>query len=113
MSYNNDYYTAKPAADIHTAEDSATLYLNLPGVAKENIDVSFENGVVSVKAESGYEEQGNRVYSDFRPRNFERSFRLGEKYDGESISAEYENGVLKLTVGVKEKALPKKIAISA
>lgn len=103
-----------PSVNIIENEDEFTLMAEVPGWADENIDVEIKEGVLSlqghVKQETEKTEKNFRI-REFRSQNFERSFRLGEQIDPEKVSAKLENGILRVSLGKKEIAKPKKVEI--
>jgi|SRR5687768_5654949 HSP20 family protein len=106
-----------PAIDVVERRDAYLIALEIPGVDPSTIDVSFEQNVLTVRGSKpmGFElgkETELRVYSAERVvGNFERSVRLPDFVDGERISAEFQHGVLFLTVPKMQAAQPRKIAI--
>jgi len=106
-----------PALDVVERPDAYLIALEVPGVEPADIDVSFEQNVLTVKGtksvtfESAKEGQ-LRVHSAERMRGqFERSVRLPEFVDGDAIAAEYRNGVLHLTVPKVQAAQARRIEI--
>lgn len=106
-------------ANIQEYEDKFTLSIPLPGVPKENIDLSMKSGVltVSVKAEEVKESEkvdeknGTFVLKEVKTFNSSRNFNFGEDVSNEVV-AKLENGVLSLTVQkVKIEEVVKKIEI--
>ena len=106
-----------PAIDVVERRDAYLIALEIPGVDPASIDVSFEQNVLSVRGSKpmGFElgkDSELRVYSAERVvGNFERSVRLPDFVDGEKIEAEFQHGVLFLTVPKMQAAQPRKIAI--
>lgn len=106
-----------PALDVVERHDAYLIALEVPGVDPANIDVSFEQNVLTVRGSKpmGFELGKNtelRVYSAERVvGNFERSVRLPEFVDGENISAEFVHGVLFLTIPKMQAAQARKIQI--
>jgi len=103
-----------PSVDIKEGKDAYEVMADVPGVNPKDIDVSLEEGVLTVKgerkSESKDEREGytrtERVYGSFY-----RRFTLPETADAENISAKTEHGVLRLHIPKKEKALPKRITV--
>lgn len=103
-----------PPIDIKEGEDAYEVSAEVPGVDPKHIDVSLEDGVLTVKGERKTESQDEsfgyarteRAYGSFF-----RRFTLPDTADAENISARTEHGVLRLHVPKKEKALPKKISV--
>ena len=106
-----------PATDVVERRDAYLIALEIPGVDPASIDVSFEQNVLTVRGSKpmGFElgkDSELRVYSAERVvGNFERSVRLPDFVDGEKIDAEFQHGVLFLTVPKMQAAQPRKISI--
>ncbi len=93
--------------DIKEMEDGYQLEMDLPGFHKEDIQISLENGYLTVEAEKGtepVEEKKNARY--IRRERYSgacaRSFYVGEDIDREDVKAEFKHGILKLFVPKKE-----------
>lgn len=107
--------TYLPAVDIAETEAGYTIYADVPGANKDNVDVTFENGVVTLKASAASASEQNRdgiIHREFRRASYERAFRIGDDVDAEAISAEIANGVLQVKLPRKASAR-KTIAVSA
>ncbi|MBV6493339.1 MAG: hypothetical protein LDLANPLL_01355 [Turneriella sp.] len=105
-----------PAVDITETEAGYTIIADVPGMDKENVDVSFENGVVTLKAsrESNTEVKvGETIHREFKHASYERAFRVGDDIDSEKISAEITNGVLRVTLPRKASSTKRTIAVNA
>lgn len=102
-----------PATDVVDDEDGLHLYLDLPGVQKDSLEVGAEQSTLSVKARRVYEEsQSQTTHRRERPQGtFSRSFNVPAAYDLEAVKASYEDGVLHLTVPRSERAKPRKINV--
>jgi HSP20 family protein len=87
----------------------------LPGVKKEDIDVSVENGVLTINAETRSEteeKEGDRVIrQERRYGKYVRSLRLGKAVDEKKVKASYRDGVLELVLPKAEEVKPKKISV--
>ena len=101
--------------DLIEKVDRFEASIEMPGVAKEDIDVQIDGAEVSVKAATKSEEtvkDGVRVLHEERvSKSWTRSFTLPAEVADERAEASYENGVLKLTLPKKEVVQPKRIAI--
>ncbi len=103
-----------PSVDIKEGKNAYKVSADIPGVEPKHIDVSLEDGVLTIKGERKEESKDEgegytkteRVYGSFY-----RRFTLPDTADAENISAKTEHGVLKLKIPKKEKALPKKISV--
>jgi HSP20 family protein len=107
--------TNRPAVmpmDAWREGDVFVLEFDLPGVAKESIDLDVERNVLTVKAERVAGNGDWEMLASERPRGlFSRQLVLGDNLDLEHIEAAYRDGVLRLRVPVAEKAKPRKIEI--
>lgn len=101
----------KPRIDV--IEDEKALYFEaeIPGVIKEDVKVSVnDENILTIKGEKKFERKEEAKLCCRHERNygeFTRSFLLPDNVDSEKISANYENGVLTLTVPKMEPAKPK------
>jgi len=105
-----------PAVDIFEKDHNLLIRAELPGLKREDIEISMENGVLTLhgerKRESEVEESNayrlERIYGAFT-----RSFSLPTTVDSSKIQAVYKDGVLEVTVPKLEAAKPKKVQIQA
>jgi len=105
---------ATPSVDIVEEDKKFIITTDLPGVAKKDISISAENGVLTIEAQRNVEQKNddkNYRYYERHSGSYKRSFKLTDTLDAENIAAEYKNGVLTLSVPKKEKALARKIEI--
>ena len=117
LNGSNEARAWVPAIDVVERRDAYLIALEIPGVDPATIDVNFEQNVLTVRGSKpmGFElgkDSELRVYSAERVvGNFERSVRLPDFVDGEKIDAEFQHGVLFLTVPKMQAAQPRKISI--
>ena len=106
-----------PALDVYETENAYVVELDLPGVHPENVDLSFEQGTLTIRGQRAptvkTPEKGElRVFSAERVSgSFIRSVRLPEYVDSEKIEAAYDNGVLVVTIPKAAAARARKITI--
>ena len=94
--------------------DVFQIEFDLPGVARESIDLDVERNVLTVRAERVPRNGDWEMLASERPRGaFSRQLVLGDNLDLDKIEARYDGGVLHLTIPVAERAKPRKIEISA
>lgn len=105
----------RPLTDIAETEDGVTLMLEMPGVSAENVDVTLEKRVLTIrgKVEATSSEKLQLAYAEYGEGDYERSFTLSDDFDPEKIGASDSNGVLTLTLPRVAEAQPKKIAVTA
>jgi len=106
-----------PAIDVVEQKDAYVMFAELPGVNTSDVDISFEQNVLTVRGtkRSALETTNEgelRVYAAERVTgSFERSIRLPEFVDGDGIRAEFNNGLLTITVPKAQAAKPRRIEI--
>jgi HSP20 family protein len=104
-----------PPVDIQETGDGYRLQAELPGLTKDDIQITLENNVLRLSGERKFEKDAQkegyhrieRTYGSFA-----RSFALPQQVNGEAVQAAFENGVLTITVPKAETAKPRKISIS-
>jgi HSP20 family molecular chaperone IbpA len=105
------WYT--PLVDIIENNDAFIFQADLPGVKAGDVDVSYENGVLTIAGKAlPRQPQGNRyVWNEYGVGSFYRQFTLNTPIDVDGIKAELKNGVLELLVPKAESAKTRKIQI--
>ena len=100
--------------DLYRSGDHYVLHADLPGVDPGSVDVSVDNGTLTIRAErSGRTEESVEWISSERfAGSYLRQLSLGDGIDTERIHATYNNGVLTVTIPVAEKAKPRRIDIA-
>jgi HSP20 family protein len=104
-----------PPVDIYqTGEHELVLKAELPDMTREDIDVTVENFVLTVKGEKKLgtdvkEEQFHHIERHYGA--FSRSFQLPRTVDAGKVSAEYKNGVLTVRLPLREEAKPRQIKV--
>lgn len=95
--------------------DEFVVALDLPGVSPEDVDVTVERNVVTIRARrSPLHGDGDDVLIDERPTGeFTRQLFLGDNLDSSKLAADFERGVLHLRIPVAESSKPKRIQISS
>ena len=104
-----------PAMDIREREDGYVVRTDMPGVKKEDIQITLENGVLTITAETKSEketkEDGHVLRQERRYGKYVRSLRMGTQVDGDRLKASYKDGVLELILPKAEAAKPRKITV--
>jgi len=103
-----------PSLDITEGENEFQFFVELPGVKKEDIKLSVEDGLLAISgARKAYTipENAKVLLNEMRTQNFSRTIRLPREVDLASISAELANGLLQITIKKTEVAKPKLIEI--
>ena len=106
-----------PAVDVAERGDAYLVHVELPGVSPDQVDISFEQNVLTIRGSKPSSWDVNnegevRVFAAERVHgSFERAVRLPEFIDAERIEAAYSNGLLTVTVPKAQAAQPRKITI--
>jgi HSP20 family molecular chaperone IbpA len=100
-----------PPVDIYENGDALIVTADLPGVAKENLDVRVENNLLTIRGKPSHLAAGDPVYREYELASFFRQFELNEKVDQANISAELQHGVLTLRLPKAQEAKPRRIEV--
>jgi HSP20 family protein len=104
-----------PAVDIYETEHELVVKADLPDVDPKELDIRVENNLLTIRGERKFEKKVNdenylrveRAYG-----SFSRSFSLANTVNSEAIKADYQDGVLTLTIPKREEAKPKQIKVN-
>ena len=104
--------TYSPRFDIWENDDEMILYGDLPGVMPENLDVRFENPVLTIHGKVLSRHNDIKfLHGEYGIGDFHRTFTIGEAIDTEQISAELKNGVLTVHLQKSEQVKPRRIEV--
>jgi HSP20 family protein len=109
-------YDFAPAVDIREEPARYVLHADLPGVKADDIDISLEDGVLTIRGERKLEknvEAAGYKRVERMHGSFYRSFTLPDTADHEGVAAAFKDGVLEVSIKKQEKAKPKKITVQA
>jgi HSP20 family protein len=110
----NQVVTSEPAINVSENENESVIVVELPGVKKEDIKISIENGWLTMSGERKSFEAPKitRVlHREIESKPFARSIKLPHHVDAEKISAELANGLLKISLPKAEEVRPRTIEI--
>lgn len=104
-----------PPVDIYENKDHIVLEAELPGMNREDFELTIENNVLTLRGERRFEKKDesdnyHRVERSYGA--FSRSFTLPQTISGEGATAEYKNGVLRVTLAKREEVKARRIEIS-
>jgi HSP20 family protein len=105
-----------PPVDIYEDEHSIQLKLEVPGIDQKDLDVKVENNFLTVSGERKFEKEEkeeNFRRVERRYGSFTRSFTLPNTVNSEDVSADYNAGILKITLGKRAEAKPKQIKVNS
>ena len=103
-----------PSVDIFENKDSLVLEAELPGMSRQDIDLSIENNVITLSGSRHFEKKNegdnyHRVERSYG--SFTRSFTLPQTVSSENVTAEFKNGVLRVSLPKREETKARKISI--
>jgi HSP20 family protein len=104
-----------PSVDIYENKDQIVLEAELPGMNREDFELSVENNVITLRGERQFEkkddsENYHRVERSYG--SFTRSFTLPQTVSAEGATAEYQNGVLRVVLPKREETKARRIAVT-
>lgn len=105
----------KPVTDILERKDGFHIYMDMPGVVRDDLTIDLNDNELSVHAKAVLREGtlGKDVHVEFGSVEYIRNFTISDVVDGEKIEAKLKNGVLELFLPKAEKAVPKRIEIKS
>lgn len=109
---SNERYI-RPAVNIIEDAEGLVLTADIPGAAKESLDVNVEKGILTISAPVRHTAPGTSAYREFELASYYRQFTIPESLDHEKAKAEYVNGILTLRVPKAEVAKPRRIEVRA
>lgn len=105
-----------PAVDVKETEKEYIIHADVPGVKPDDIDITLENSVLTIKGNRSWGDQessGDYKRVERARGTFFRRFTLPDTADSESVSARFKDGVLEVVIPKQEKVLPRKIKINS
>jgi HSP20 family protein len=104
-----------PTVDIYENKDHIVLEAELPGMSREDFDLTIENNVITLRGERRFEKKDesdnyHRVERSYG--SFTRSFTLPQTVTAENAAAEYKNGVLRVTLPKREEVKARRIEVA-
>lgn len=104
-----------PAVDIFETEHELVVKADLPDVDAKELDIRVENNILTIRGERKFEKtvnESNYLRVERSYGSFARSFSLANTVNSEAIKADYQNGVLTLSIPKREEAKPKQIKVN-
>jgi HSP20 family protein len=104
----------RPPVDVIEDAQGITLIADMPGVAKENLNLRLESQSLTIEGAlslDGPQDMDSR-YAEIRHQHYERTFALSRELDGEKATAELANGVLRIRIPKTAHATPRKIPVN-
>ena len=103
-----------PQVDIYEDKSGITVLADMPGVDKEGVSIDLKEDQLTINGKISLPEEKETVlHKEYAVGNYFRQFSLSDVIDREKITAKMADGVLTLTLPKAEKAVPKKISVTA
>jgi HSP20 family protein len=102
-----------PATDIIETADAVILKLDMPGVAKEDVDLTVDKETLTIVGKTQPEVAGEAVYRETYIGDYQRQFTLTADVDPNKVTAAMNHGVLTVKIGKAEQVKPRKVKIAA
>lgn len=102
-----------PAVDIAEFEDRFVVRADIPGVDRDAIEITMDEGVLTLRGERATNEEAEFRRVERARGRFFRRFNLPDAADAEGITARHANGVLEIAIPKQAKVMPRKIAVEA
>lgn len=109
---NSSEMTWKPAVELHEAEDQFVLKTQLPGIEAKELDINATREGVVIKGEYRHSQDQGQRYSEFRYGSFQRAIKLPVAIQNDKIQAQFNNGILTLTLPKVEAAVNKVVKVN-
>ena len=108
-----DIPEVKPPSDIIQKNEGFYIFIDMPGVGKDDLNIEMDNKTLFVDAYSSYplEKTGTMIVNEFGNVHYSRKFTLSDEVDKEGITANMTNGLLKLHLPRARELQPRKIEI--
>jgi HSP20 family protein len=105
-----------PGVDIYENKDQIVIEAELPGMNRDDFDLTIENSVLTLRGERRFQKnsEADTYHRVERPYGaFSRSFTLPQTVSGEGATAEYKNGILRIVLSKREEVKPRRIEITS
>ena len=105
-----------PRADLSETDDAFVIALDLPGIDRDDLDITVEDGTLKISGERAMREEHDQAQFHRIERSygrFYRSFSFGPNVDPDNIDATFDDGVLTVRVGKAEERKPRRIEVGS
>ena len=107
VSFNQGSY---PKVNVYEYDDKIGIIAEIPGLDKKNVSVEVEDNVLTISGDKhGIDDNDCKcITRELKHSSFKRSFNLGDHLDGDSVGANFKDGILSIEIPKVEPELPKK-----
>ena len=116
VGHESEFFGWAPAVDLYEDKDHLIVKAELPGMRKEDIDISLHQGSLIISGERKAESQnedGDTSRSERFFGRFQRALELPKPVDANGVTATYKEGILTVTLPKTEESKPKQISVKA
>ena len=116
LDRETEFFGWAPALDLYEDKDNLVVKAELPGMKKEEFDISLHEGNLVISGERSYESEGKNGGTSRSERffgRFQRAVALPKAVDPNKVSASYKDGILTVTLPKTEESKPKQITVKA
>lgn len=111
---HNNGHVLTPGTDIFETEGEYVVKADVPGLKKENIDITIDNGILELHGKADIEPENSTLSKrEYGLYDYYRKFTVSDEIDAGNISAHIDNGVLTLVLPKREEVKPKRIEVRA
>ena len=104
----SEFFGWAPVVDVYEDKDRLVVKAELPGLKKEDIEISLHQGNLESTTEEGEVSRSERLFG-----RFQRSIELPKPVDADKVAANYKDGILTVTLGKTEESKPRQISVKA
>ena len=99
--------------DVYREADTVTLKMEMPGVSKENLDVKVDGDKLTIHGvKSSGDIEGKYILREIRDCDYHHEFSIDDTIDRNKIDAVIKNGIVEISLGIKESEKPRKIKVN-
>jgi HSP20 family protein len=116
LGRESEFFSWAPAVDLFEDKDNLVVKAELPGMTKDQIDISLHQGSLLISGERKSESQGDESETSRSERffgRFQRALELPKPVDANRVTASYKDGILTVTLPKTEESKPKQITVKA
>jgi HSP20 family protein len=99
--------------DIYREEDTVTLIMEMPGVSKDNLDVKVDGDKLMIHGKKDFDDsKGKYILREIKVCDYHHEFSIDDTIDRNKIEASIKNGIVEISLGIKESEKPRKIKVN-
>jgi HSP20 family molecular chaperone IbpA len=108
---SRDETAVAPRVDVYENKDELLIVADLPGARQDDVAIHLDKGRLTIDAKRNDREDAKLLAAEFKPAAYRRAFSVPDGIDGEKVSAELREGVLRVHLPKSEALKPRQIAV--